>query len=506
MARPTGPARSSTAVPAEAGPDTEFKRGLGLFDSTMVVVGSMIGSGIFIVSADVARQLPSAGLLMLTWLVGAVLTMICAVSYGELAAALPLSGGQYVYLREAFGPLWGFLYGWTMFLVIQTGTIAAVAVGFAKFLGVFLPAISSANYLLDFGAIVLPGSSHFIRLAISTQQAAAISCIALLTGLNCLGVRIGAIVQNLFTFTKTGALLALALLGIFIGRNAAAVDANFTSFWGNAAPTWGLLSMIAVAMVGPLFASDAWNNITFASEEVENPRRNIPMALVMGVGIVSVLYLLTNFVYLQVLPLVGSPQGSSVLARGIQYAAEDRVGTAAAQVIFGSAGLYVMAAAIMISTFGCSNGMILAGARIYYAMARDRLFFLAAARVHPRYRTPVVALVFQGAWSAALTLSGSYSQLLDYIMFAVLLFYILTLGALYVLRSRKPEIAPPNGGRRQSAWSYTWLPIIYIVVVGFIEINLLIYKPLYTWPGLAIVLAGVPVYFLWKQFGGAKSA
>jgi APA family basic amino acid/polyamine antiporter len=259
-------------------------------------------------------------------------------------------------------------------------------------------------------------------------------------------------------------------------------------------------------MVGPLFASDAWNNITFASEEVENPRRNIPMALVMGVGIVSVLYLLTNFVYLQVLPLVGSPQGSSVLARGIQYAAEDRVGTAAAQVIFGSAGLYVMAAAIMISTFGCSNGMILAGARIYYAMARDRLFFLAAARVHPRYRTPVVALVFQGAWSAALTLSGSYSQLLDYIMFAVLLFYILTLGSLYVLRSRKPEIAPPNGGRRQSAWGYTWLPIIYIVVVGFIEINLLIYKPLYTWPGLAIVLAGVPVYFLWKQFGGAKSA
>lgn len=468
----------------------ELVRGLRLLDSTTIVVGSMIGSGIFLVSADVARQLPSPALLLLTWVLGAVITIICAVSYGELAAAFPHAGGQYAYLRDVFGPLWGFLYGWTFFLVIQTGTIAAVAVAFAKFFGVLVPSVSSENVLLRLGPATL-----------TTQQLVAILSIAILTAVNCFGLRIGAVVQNVFTFTKTGALLGLALLGILIGSSAEAIQANFGNFWGDSAWSWSMLSMISVAMVGPLFASDAWNNVTFTGEEVENPRRNIPLAMVMGVGIVSFLYILTNVVYLQVLPLEGSPEGQSLMARGIQHAAEDRVGTAAAQVIFGSAGLYLMAAAVMISTFGCNNGMILAGARVYYAMARDRLFFAPVAKVHPRYRTPAVSLIVQGVWASLLTLTGTYSQLLDYIMFAVLLFYILTLGALFVLRRKRPDLERPH-----IAWGFPWLPIIYFAVVGFIEVNLLIYKPLYTWPGLIIVLLGLPVYYLWRRFGSASAA
>jgi basic amino acid/polyamine antiporter, APA family len=476
----------------------ELVRGLRLVDATTIVMGSMIGSGIFIVSADVARQLPSPGLLLITWLVAAALTLACAVSYGALAAALPYSGGQYVYLREAFGPMWGFLYGWAMFLVIQTGTIAAVCVAFGKFLGVLVPGISASNFLFNFGAIALPGTTHFIRFSLTTEQCAAIYCAGLLTALNCYGLRVGAIIQNLFTFTKTGALLGLVLAGALIGRNHQAIEANVTGFWRHADWSYATLSLVAVAMVGPLFAADAWNNITFASEEVQNPRRNLPLSLVLGVGVVSILYLLTNLVYLIVLPLEGSAQGATVLERGIQFAASDRVGTAAAEVMLGHAGLYVMAVAIMISTFGCANGMILAGARIYYAMARDGVFFSSAAEVHPRYRTPVFALVIQGIWTAILTLSGTYSQLLDYIVFTVLLFYMLTLVALFVLRRRIAQQAEPRETPR-SSWGYPWLPVVYIAVVGFIEINLLLYKPSYTWPGLIIVLLGVPVYVHWKR-------
>ena len=487
------------AIPLPSTPAPELVRGLRLIDSTSIVVGSMIGSGIFIVSSDVARQVASPGLLLLTWLLGFALTILCAVLYGELAAALPHSGGQYVYLREAYGPLWGFLFGWTFFLVIQTGTIAAVAVAFAKFLGVLAPAISSTRMVLSFGQFHLPFVERAFAAGVSTQQLVAILSIVVLTALNCFGLRVGAIVQNLFTVTKTAALLGLALLGVFIGSNVAAISVNFTNFWRNA--DWGLSTwtLLSVALVGPLFAADAWNNVTFTGEEVQNPQRTLPLSMALGVGLVCLLYLLTNVAYLRVLPLEGSPAGAGPLERGIQYALEDRVGTAAAQVIFGPLGTVLMAAAIMISTFGCNNGLILAGARVYFAMARDRLFFRAVARVHPTYRTPVISLIVQGIWSCLLTLSGTYSQLLDYIIFAVLLFYMLTIGTLFVFRHKRPEME-----RSYRSWGYPVLPILYLLMAGFFEVNLLIYKPEYTWPGLMIVLLGVPVYYLWRRSAGSS--
>ncbi|MBI4459544.1 MAG: amino acid permease [Acidobacteria bacterium] len=463
----------------------QLVRGLRLVDSTAIVIGSMIGSGIFIVSADVARQVSSPGLLISAWVLATLFTLACAISYAELAAAMPHSGGQYVYLRESFGPLFGFLFGWTYFLVIQTGTIAAVAVAFAKFFGVLFPSISAGRFLVNLGEF------HFL----STQQLVAILSIAVLTVLNCFGIRMGAIVQNLFTFTKTAALLGLVLLGIFLGRNAQAISANFENFWRNSDWSLGLLTALSLAMVGPLFAADAWNNVTFTGEEVENPRRNLPLSMALGVGIVCLLYIATNFVYLSVLPLEGVSNGVNPIERGIQYAAEDRVATAAAEVMFGPAGQGLMALAIMISTFGCNNGLILAGARVYYAMARDGLFFSAVARVHPRYHAPVVSLAVQGVWACLLTLTGTFSQLLDYIMFAVILFYILTMVGLFALRSRRPHMERPY-----RAWGYPWVPVFYLVIAVFLEINLLFFRPGYTWPGLIIVLLGVPVFYLWRRF------
>ena len=480
---------SEKAVSVPSNPSAgspELVRGLRLVDATTIVMGSMIGSGIFIVSADMARQLSSPGLLILAWILTAVLTIIGALTYGELAAAMPRAGGQYVYLREAFGPVSGFLYGWTSFLVIQTGTIAAVAVAFAKFLGVLVPSISSSNTVVAW---------------VSTEQLTAILSIAVLSLLNCFGIRLGALVQNIFTFTKTAAVVGLILLAVFLGTNPLAIEVNFGDFWRNADWSVDTLTLLAVAMVGPLFASDAWHNVAFAGEEVKNPRRNLPWSMLLGVGAVSILYILTNFVYLGLLPLEGSPEGAGSVARGIQYAAEDRVGTAAAQVIFGPQGVGLMALFIMISVFGCNNGLILSGARVYYAMARDNLFFSPVGRVHPRYRTPVVSLLVQGVWASVLTLSGTYSQLLDYIIFAVLLFYMLTIAGLFVLRRKRPEMERPY-----RAWGYPVLPILYLVLAGFIEANLLIYKPEYTWPGLIIVLLGLPVYYLWKSFSGVRKA
>ena len=489
--------KESVAITPAAAQSSELVRGLGLLDSTTIVIGSMIGSGIFIVSADVARQLPSPALLLGTWIVGCLLTMICALCYGEMAAAMPHAGGQYIYLREAFGPLYGFLYGWTLFLVIQTGTIAAVAVGFAKFFGILVPSIASTRMVFDLGRLAVPFASFTFPLSMSTQQLVAILSIVLLTAVNCFGIRTGAWIQNIFTVAKTSALLGLALLGIFIGRNAEAIHANFTGFWRH--PDWNFatLAVVCAAMVGPLFSADAWNNITFTGSEVKDPERNLPLSLVMGVGAVSLLYILTNVVYLSVLPLEGTAGATTIMGRGIQFAVEDRVATAAAQMIFGSAGLWLMAVAIMISTFGCNNGMILTGARVYYAMSKHRLFFSRIAQVHPRYHTPVAALVVQGVWSCLLVMSGTYGQLLDYVMFAVLLFYILTLAGMWVLRNRRQHLERPY-----RAWGYPWLPLIYIVAVGIIEINLLIYKPQYTWPGLIIVFLGVPVYYGWKRTGG----
>ena len=487
---------SNQAIPLPSTRAPELIRGLRLVDSTMIVMGSMIGSGIFIVSADAARQLSSPGLLILAWVLSGIFTMACAVGFAELAGALPHAGGQYVYLREAFGPLLGFLFGWTLFLVIQTGTIAAVAVAFAKFLGVLFPAVSSTRYLVNLGEFSLPFTAHRVLAAISTQQLAAIISIVVLTVINCFGIRMGAIVQNLFTFTKTTALLALALLGIFVGWNAQAVSANYGDFWRNMHWSYPMLAALGVAMVGPIFAADAWYNIAFTGEEVENPGRNLPLSMVLGVGLVCLLYVVTNFVYLGVLPLEGSPDGTTLLARGIQHAAEDRVGTAAAQVIFGQAGLWLMALAVVISTFGCNNGIILSGARVYYAMARDKLFFSSVAKIHPRYRTPVISLVVQSVWACLLTLSGTYTELLDYIIFAVLLLNVLTTCALFVLRRKRPDLYRPY-----RTWGYPFLPILFIVMAGFIEFVLLLYKPQYTWPGLIIVLLGLPVYYLWRRFG-----
>ncbi|MGA1991902.1 MAG: amino acid permease [Bryobacteraceae bacterium] len=446
-------------------------KSLGLVDATALVVGSMIGSGIFIVSADIARQVQAPGLMLMTWVVTALITMIAALSYGELAAMMPQAGGQYVYLREAFGPLSGFLFGWTLFLVIQTGTLAAVAVAFAKFAGVFFPWISAHNRLAGIGPF-----------GVSSQQLVAIAVLVLLSWVNTRGVRTGARVQNTFTFAKVGALLGLVFLGLAVGSHPRAVAENFGHFWGNADWSFATIRLVGVAMVGALFSSDAWNNVTFTAGETRNPRRNVPLALALGVAIVSILYIACNLVYLRTLPL-----------EAIQHAAEDRVATASASAILGPIAVRVMAAAIMVSTFGCLNGMILAGARVYYAMALDGLFFKPVARLHPTRHTPVVSLTVQCMWACVLTLSGTYSNLLDYVIFAVLVFYMLTIAGVFVLRRTRPDLERPY-----RALGYPVLPALYILVAGAIEVLLLVYKPNYTWPGLIIVLLGVPVYYWWR--------
>jgi len=446
----------------------ELNRSLGLFDATTIVMGSMIGSGVFIVAADIGRQVQSPGLLLLSWAVTALLTLIAALSYGELAAAMPHAGGQYVYLREAFGPLYGFLYGWTFFMVIQTGTIAAVAVAFAKFLGVFVPWVAASNKLLPF---------------LSTQQLVAIALIVLLTWVNSRGVRTGALVQNVFTVAKTAALLGLIVAGWLWGRNDAAMTRNFSEPLAGVEWGWAMVQLVGVALVGSLFSSDSWNNVTFTAGEMRNPKRNLPLSLVMGVGLVSVLYFACNYVYLAVLPL-----------EAIQTAPEDRVGTAVAKGIFGDSAVQMMAAAIMVSTFGCVNGLTMAGARVFYAMALDKLFFRAAATLDPQTKAPVTALWIQCLWAAALTLTGSYSELLDYVIFAVLLFYILTIVGIFVLRRTRPAMERPY-----RAFGYPVLPAAYIVLAGVVELLLLLYKPNFTWPGLLIVLLGIPVYFVWKK-------
>jgi basic amino acid/polyamine antiporter, APA family len=441
-------------------------------DATTLVMGSMIGSGVFIVAADISRQVQSPGLMMLTWFITAALTLTAALSYGELAAAMPHAGGQYVYLREAFGPLWGFLFGWTMFLVIQTGTIAAVAVAFAKYTGVFFPWFSAHNYLLGSG-----------RIGLTTQQLLAISLIVFLTWSNTRGIRTGARVQNVFTFAKVAALLGLVGFGFLLGRNPAAVSDNFTNFWRGADWSFDTVRLVGVAMVGALFSSDAWNNVTFTAGEVRNPRRNLPLSLALGVAVVSALYIASNMVYLNVLTF-----------HEIQTAAEDRVATAAAFKMFGPVAVQLMAAAIMISTFGCNNGLILSGARVYYAMAKDRLFFRRAGDLDAVHHAPRFSLWAQAGWAVLLTLSGSYSDLLDYVIFAVLLFYMLTIAGLFVLRRTRPDMDRPY-----KAFGYPALPALYILAAGLIDLLLLIYKPGYAWPGLIIVLLGAPVYFIWRK-------
>jgi APA family basic amino acid/polyamine antiporter len=462
----------------------------------MIVIGSMIGSGIFIVSADIARTVGCGGMLLLVWLVTGVLTVIGALSYGELGGLLPHAGGQYVYLREAYNPLIGFLYGWTLFLVIQTGTIAAVAVAFAKFTAVLVPALGERHVLLQIAG-----------LKISAAQIVAIASIAVLTFVNTRGLREGKIVQNVFTMTKTLALLGLIALGVTIGRNAGAVQANLSSFWHatwthmaegkilSVEPLSGLmlLAVMGTAMVGSLFASVAWENVTFTAGEVVNPRRTIPLCLALGTGVVTLLYIMANVAYISVLPVSGSPEAADVVGRGIQFAASDRVGTAAATMIFGDTAAVIMAVLIMISTFGCNNGIILAGARVYYAMARDGVFFRGAGVLNAK-AVPAAALVVQGIWASLLCLSGTYGQLLDYVVFAVLIFYILTVIGIFILRRKRPDAERPY-----KAIGYPVIPALYVLCASAIAVDLLVLKPAYTWPGMIIVLLGIPVYFIWRR-------
>jgi APA family basic amino acid/polyamine antiporter len=476
----------------------EFKRELKLLDSTMIVIGSMIGSGIFIVSADIARTVGSPGYLLLVWIITGVITLVGALSYGELAGMMPHAGGQYVYLREAYNPLVGFLYGWTFFIVIQTGTIAAVAVAFARFTAVLFPWFSERNILFS-----------LLGRHVSAAQLLAILSVSLLTYLNNRGLREGKIIQDLFTSAKTLALFGLIILGVLIGRNAHAISANWADFW-HAAWTHvdngtivsieplagiGLLAAFGTAMVGSLFSSDAWNNITFTAGEVVNPKRTIPWSLALGTAIVTLLYVLANIAYILVLPLIGTPDGTDVAARGIQFATNDRVGTAAASMIFGDTSAVIMAVLIMVSTFGCNNGLILAGARVYYSMARDGLFFKKTGTLN-KNSVPGVALVLQGIWASILCLSGTYSDLLDYVIFAVLIFYSLTVFGIFRLRKSRPDAERPY-----RAIGYPVIPALYVLAASAIAIDLLLMKPDNTWPGGVIVMLGIPVFYIWKRAG-----
>ena len=507
---------AETALPVASASKEEhgFVRAIGLFDGTMIVVGSMIGSGIFIVAADISRQTGSSGGLLLTWIITGLLTIAAALSYGELAALFPHAGGQYVYLREAYSPLWGFLYGWTLFLVIQTGTIAAVAIGFARYLGVFFPSISAESWVIH---PINLGSRYAISL--SVQQLVGILMIVLLTFLNTLGVRLGKLIQNVFTSAKTLALIGLVVLGIFVGRNHAAIADNFSHFWTirgahpiepgagflrsfvptvTAASGWfGLLVAFGVAQVGSLFSADAWNNIGFTAAEVKNPKRDVALSMAFGTIIVITLYCLANLAYLLTLTL-----------GQIQNAPDDRVASVALNAIFGPVGAAIMAAAIVVSTFGCNNGLILAGSRVVYAMAKDKLFFKSTGKLNGR-GVPGIALVLQGIWIAVLILlrtrkaDGSYgnlySDLLNYVVFSVLIFYVLTIAAIFVLRKRRP-----NADRPYKAFGYPFVPLLYIIAALAIMVVLLLYQTQTTWPGLVIVLLGVPVYWVWSRVSGVR--
>ena len=497
--------RQSTAVPHESigesvatTLDTEFTRGLGLYDSTMIVVGSMIGSGIFIVSADMARNIGSPGWLLGAWALTGGLTIVGALSYGELAAMMPRAGGQYVYLREAFSPLWGFLYGWTLFLVIQTGTIAAVSVGFARYFGALVPWIADDHYLIPPMHV-----STGYALSLSTTQLVGIAMIALLTWTNTRGLETGKIIQNIFTTAKTGALAGLIVVGVLLGWNHTAVADTFGNLWAvrgavdivpgvTAMTTFGLIVAICVSQTGSLFSADAWNNITFTAGEVKDPRRNIPLSLALGTFIVIALYLLANVAYLVTLPF-----------DQIQHAPGDRVATATLNAIFPGLGQTIMALGIMISTFGCTNGLILAGARAYYAMARDRLFFRSSGQLNDA-KVPAWGLVLQGVWAVFLVLPRTYDpatrtygnlygNLLEYVISAALIFYILTIAGIFRLRQTRPDADRPY-----RAFGYPVVPALYIVGAAAILLILFAYRTATTWPGLIIVLLGVPVYFLWK--------
>jgi basic amino acid/polyamine antiporter, APA family len=455
--------------------ETGLVKGLGLFDSTMIVAGSMIGSGIFIVPAIIANQVNSVWLLFATWIITAFMTITGALSFAELAAAIPKPGGVYIYLKEAYNEIVGFAYGWTLLLVIQTGTIAAVAVATAKFMGVLFPWVNSTTTLINIG------NFHFM----TTVQFVAIMSLVILTAINITGIKTGAIVQNIFTSAKVLALLSLIIIGLFFvtePRLGEALTATPIIPEYDNVFLFGFLSVTAVAMVGALFASDAWFDLTFVAGEVKNPGRNLPLALLAGTGLVSILYILVNLAYVNVLGF-----------EGVMTASEDRVGTAAMSYLYGNAGAAIMAIIILVSTIGCNNGLILSGARVFWAMAKDGLFFHSVGTLNKRFHTPAVSLILQCFWASLLCLSGKYNEILDYVITAGLVFYILTIIGVARMRKKMPDLERPY-----KVYGYPYLPIAYIIFAGFIIFNLLLYAPNYTWPGLIIVLSGVPVYYLWK--------
>lgn len=439
---------------------------LSLFDSTAIIIGSMIGSGIFIVSADIARKVQTPGMLLLAWIVTGVITILAALSYGELAAAMPKAGGQYVYIREAYGKKYGFLYGWTLFSVIQTGTIAAVSVAFAKFTGVFFPVISGTNMIVSFGSF-----------GISSQQLLGVTLIICLSLYNYRDVKSGALLQNIFTVAKVGALLFLVFIGIYMGFKGGFASGNFSPTFPDVI-TLATIGTFGAALTGSLFSADAWNNVTFTAGEVKNPQRNLPLSLLLGTGIVIILYILANVSYLSVLNI-----------HQIGSAENDRVATLMMENILGVNGKYFIALMIMVSTFGCLNGCIFTAARVYYAMAKDGMFLKQAAKLN-KNNVPANSITMQCIWSCVLCFSGTYNDLLEYIMFAVMLFYILTISGLFVLRVNKPDMERPY-----KAFGYPIVPAIYILLAVFVAFNMLVVQQSSSIKGLIIILIGLPIYY-----------
>lgn len=471
------------------------QRTLNLFDTVMIVSGSMIGSGVFIVSADMTRMLGSPFWVLMCWVLSGVITLFAALSYGELAGMMPEAGGQFVYLKRAWGRLTAFVYGWTVFLVIQTGVFAAVAMAFAKFTGVFFPWFDEKNILLDLG---------FVK--ISSAQILAISMIAFLTWINSKGIKNGQAIQRIFTSTKIIALMALIILGVAYGMNSDIFTQNFTNPFQAFGTTtegtsivetpisgFGFVSILGVAMIGSLFSSDAWNNVTFIASEVKEPHKNIPLGLFIGVTIVTILYILANLAYFMLLPAKGTPDATEVFQQGVMFAQNDRVGTAALYMVFGNVAKYMMAALIMISTFGCNNGLVLAGSRLFQSMAANGLFFDRVKELN-KHGVPEKSMIYQAIWGSILCLSGSYGDLLDYCTFASLLFYMVTIAGIFILRKKEPETPRPY-----KALGYPIIPGLYILLAGFICVNLLMIKPFNAGMGMLIIVLGIPVFYLFNR-------
>lgn len=479
---------------------THFRKEIRLFDAIMLVAGTMIGSGIFLVSPEIVREVGSSGWMMVVWILAGVMTIMGALCYGELSAMFPQAGGQYVYIREAWGKMPAFLYGWTLFLVIQTGTIAAVGMAFANYAASLFPEMEAQRAYITwnlFGTNYGIGNLHLIGIGVTL----------LITYLNSRGVRHGKWLQNIFGVAKIGAIILLILAGLSIGFQKDIWAANWENLWNARHYVWNdgklleinslegatLFTAIFTAMTGSLFSSDAWNNVTFAGGEVVNPKKTIGRALLIGTSLVTILYISMNLVYMATLPVIGNPEASGSLERGIAFALNDRVGAASAEVIGGAGLLTFMSILIMVSTFGCQNGCILSGARVYYTMSVDKLFFRRLGKLNAQ-GVPGKALWIQGVWASFLCLSGTYNELLIYVMFAVILFYMITIGGIFQLRLKKPELERPF-----KVPLYPWLPSLYLLMSGIFVINLIQSSPDYALRGMYIIMAGIPIYFIFKR-------